>query len=184
MALGADSSWTVEMQEGYDKWLSRVVARTIPDTLPPHDAQAEAKFTSSPSHCEVLQHALSSQTTTEQGAHLPPEIILQILSYLPRTRSSQATLHACALVSRSWYAASVPILYHSPFIIGKNFKLFVTTVCPSINAHVRRSQLADMVRRLDMGKLVHDGSKSLTARLLGRVKGGLEEFVAPQASFA
>ena len=35
-----------------------------------------------------------------------------------------------------------------------------------------------------MSSLVHSGSKSLTARLLGRVKSKLEEFVAPQASFA
>jgi len=35
-----------------------------------------------------------------------------------------------------------------------------------------------------MGELVHDGSKSLTARLLGRLKGSLTEFVAPQASFS
>ena len=35
-----------------------------------------------------------------------------------------------------------------------------------------------------MSSLVHNGSKSLTARLLGRVKTRLEEFVAPQASFA
>jgi len=35
-----------------------------------------------------------------------------------------------------------------------------------------------------MGNLVHQGSRSLTARLLGRVKNNLQEFVAPQASFA
>jgi hypothetical protein len=35
-----------------------------------------------------------------------------------------------------------------------------------------------------MGELVHNASKSLTARLLGRLKGNVEEFVAPQASFA
>lgn len=35
-----------------------------------------------------------------------------------------------------------------------------------------------------MGELVHDGSKSLTARLLGRLKGTLTDFVAPQASFS
>jgi len=34
-----------------------------------------------------------------------------------------------------------------------------------------------------MGELVHNASKSLTARLLGRLKGNIEEFVAPQASF-
>lgn len=31
---------------------------------------------------------------------------------------------------------------------------------------------------------MHEGCKSVTARLLGRVKASLEEFVAPQASFA
>ncbi|KAL8782064.1 MAG: hypothetical protein Q9213_005736 [Squamulea squamosa] len=35
-----------------------------------------------------------------------------------------------------------------------------------------------------MSKLVHDSSKSLTSRLLGRLKDGLDVFVAPQASFA
>ena len=35
-----------------------------------------------------------------------------------------------------------------------------------------------------MGELVHNSSRSLTARLLGRLKGNIEEFVAPQASFA
>ena len=34
-----------------------------------------------------------------------------------------------------------------------------------------------------MSGLVHNGSKSLTARLLGRVKNNLDEFIAPQASF-
>lgn len=35
-----------------------------------------------------------------------------------------------------------------------------------------------------MSELVHNSSKSLTARLLGRLKGNLVEFVAPQSSFA
>jgi len=35
-----------------------------------------------------------------------------------------------------------------------------------------------------MSGLVHDGSKSLTGRLLGRVKENLEELIAPQSSFA
>ena len=35
-----------------------------------------------------------------------------------------------------------------------------------------------------MSRLVHNSSRSLTARLLGRLKPNLEEFVAPQASFA
>lgn len=35
-----------------------------------------------------------------------------------------------------------------------------------------------------MGQLVHDSSKSLTARIIGRLKGSLIEFRAPQASFS
>ena len=35
-----------------------------------------------------------------------------------------------------------------------------------------------------MGELVHNSSRSLTARLLGRLKHNIEAFVAPQASFA
>nr|POE58048.1 f-box protein [Quercus suber] len=41
-----------------------------------------------------------------------------------------------------------------------------------------------MVKELNMASLVHQGSKSLTARILGRVKGNIEVFVAPVASFA
>lgn len=44
--------------------------------------------------------------------------------------------------------------------------------------------MAELVKKLNMGELVHDGSKSLTARLLGRLKGNLTSFVAPQASFS
>lgn len=120
----------------------------------------------------------------ETAVHLPPEIIIHILSYIPRRPSTQSTFYSCCLLSRQWYAAAVHRLYHTPYISGKNFKQFVNTICPSVNAHVRKSDLAELVRRLDMGNLVHDGSKSLTARLLGRVKPMLEEFVAPQASFA
>lgn len=129
--------------------------------------------------------AASTAPPPEQTvAHLPPEIIIHILSYIPRRPSTQSTFYSCCLLSRRWYAAAIHRLYHTPYITGKNFKQFVATICPSVNAHVRKSDLAELVRRLDMGNLVHDGSKSLTARLLGRVKLRLEEFVAPQASFA
>ena len=112
---------------------------------------------------------------------LPQELLQQIFSYLA---TDQKTLHACSLTSSSWYLASVAYLYDNPIITGKNYDAFVRAMCPSVNAHVRRNGLADLVRRLDMSGLVHNGSKSLTSRLLGRVKRGLEEFVAPQASFA
>ena len=112
---------------------------------------------------------------------VPQELLQQIFLYLS---GNQKTLHACSLASRSWYSASVAYLYENPVITGKNYNSFVQASCPSVNAHVRRNGLAELVRRLDMSNLVHNGSKSLTARLLGRVKTGLEEFVAPQASFA
>ncbi|KAI9811506.1 MAG: hypothetical protein M1832_000881 [Thelocarpon impressellum] len=118
---------------------------------------------------------------------LPPEIIIHILSLLPRpstSASAQHTLHSACLVSRAWYASAVPLLYRSPRLSGRNFAAFVATVCPSVNAHVRRSELAGEVRWLDMGALVHDASRSLTARLLGRLKGRLEGLVAPRSSFA
>lgn len=112
---------------------------------------------------------------------LPQELLQQIFSYLSE---DQKALHACSLTSLPWYSASIAYLYQDPTITGKNYDPFVRAICPSVNAHVRQNGLADLVRRLDMSNLVHNGSKSLTARLLGRVKTGLEQFVAPQASFA
>ena len=116
---------------------------------------------------------------------LPSEILEQIFAYISASHNArQSDLHACTLVSRSWYSNSITFLYDDPTISGKNYDAFVRAMCPSVNAHIRTNGLAELVRRLDMSALVHNGSKSLTARLLGRVKGRLEEFVAPQASFA
>ena len=115
---------------------------------------------------------------------LPPETLDSVLFHLTPFPEAQTNLHACSLVSRSWYRSAVVFLYDNPKIIGKNYDAFVKAICPSVNAHIRHNGLSEMVRRLDMSALVHNGSKSLTARLLGRVKGSLEEFVAPQASFA
>lgn len=118
-------------------------------------------------------------------AFLPAEILEQIFAHIAAfDPHHQHTLCNCTLVSRSWYANSIKFLYENPEITGKNFDPFVRAICPSVNAHVRTNGLAELVRRLDMSRLVHNGSKSLTARILGRVKGRLEDFVAPQASFA
>lgn len=113
---------------------------------------------------------------------LPSEVLRNVFVYL--TSIDQQTLYSSALVSRSWYTNSISSLYSSPVIDGKNYDLFVRAICPSVNAHIRTNGLAELVKTLDMSRLVHNGSKSLTARLLGRVKGNLEAFVAPQASFA
>ena len=114
---------------------------------------------------------------------LPLEILNDIISHIPRHHTSQPTLYTCTLISRVWYHASIARLYENPRITGPNYDSFVKAVCPSINANIRKNGLAELVKRLDLGALVHHGSRSLTARLLGRVKNNLEEFVAPQASF-
>ncbi len=120
----------------------------------------------------------------EGFGQLPVELLDEVFSYIFHFSSSQSTLYACGFVSRSWYRASANFLYHSPSISGRNFDQFVRTICPSVNAHVRTNGLSEMVRTLDMSRLVHNGSRSLTGRLLGRLKASLEDFVAPQASFA
>ncbi|KAI4284976.1 MAG: hypothetical protein L6R38_001044 [Xanthoria sp. 2 TBL-2021] len=115
---------------------------------------------------------------------LPIEVLCQVVNYVEFLSSAQRDLWALTLVSRSWYAAAVASLYKKPDISGRNFGLFVRTLCPSINAHIRKTGFSSMVKELNMSKLVHDSSKSLTSRILGRLKDGLEIFVAPQASFA
>ena len=119
-----------------------------------------------------------------RSVFLPDEIILNIISHLKDTTRSQGTLWSCCLVSRQWYSCAVSFLYAHPDLYGKNFDPFVRTICPSINPRIRKSPYSTYVRQLDMGKLVYQGSKSLTARILRRVKDGLEEFIAPRASFA
>lgn len=125
---------------------------------------------------------------------LPVEILVQILSVLSSRafshsklhRDSQTTLHSCVLVSRLWYKLTLEYLYRDPIFTrnSSTFQSFVKTICPSINAHLKKSDCANLVRILDMSRLVHEGSKSLTARMLSRCKMRLEAFVAPQASFA
>ncbi len=163
MALEAQSNWNIEMSQPF---------------RPLQKALSE-KFLRPPSPLLPLTHK-----PKVPKVQLPVEIILQVASHIPRQASDQKTLWSCCLVSRAWYSATVPLLYQRPYLGGWNFQAFVATVCPSKNAHIRRSQLAELVQTLDMGELVHDGSKSLTARLLGRLKGNLIEFVAPQASFS
>ncbi|QSZ32396.1 hypothetical protein DSL72_001970 [Monilinia vaccinii-corymbosi] len=163
MALDAQSNWNVEMSQ--------------PLKLSIRSQNSEPKQAAE-SMVELYRKAPSQEIL------LPLEIISHILSYIPRHADTQSTFYSCTLVSRLWYRASICLLYERPYIGGANFNSFVTTVCPSKNAHIRHSALAPLVRRLDMGGLAHNSSRSLTARLLGRLKGNIVEFVAPQASFA
>ncbi|KAL8692927.1 MAG: hypothetical protein Q9224_003861 [Gallowayella concinna] len=118
-----------------------------------------------------------------QDSRLPTELLFQIVTYVHGFSSAQRDLWAMTIVSRSWYAAAITPLYSKPDISGKNFNLFVRTLCPSINAHIRKTSFSSMVEELDMSSLVHDSSKSLTSRILGRLKDGLQAFIAPQSSF-
>ena len=132
---------------------------------------------------EVSLESVGPRRIEKLTPALPLEIIESILSHISPSDTSQPTLHACTLVSRGWYSAAIGLLYETPRIRGKNYDSFAKSICPSINAHIRKNGLAALVRSLDLSRLVHHGSKSLTARLLGRVKGNIEEFIAPQASF-
>jgi hypothetical protein len=76
------------------------------------------------------------------------------------------------------------MLYEKPFLDGGRFQLFAATVCPPIGTREPKVRLATLVRQLDMGRLVHQSSNSLTARLLGKVKGNLEVLVVPMYSFS
>lgn len=177
MALDLQRNWDVAMAENLDavkrkaaQQMGGIPLRTLSVMDPLKEQSAKA--------IEPEIHH------TRDSVHLPDEIVLEILSYVTRDTSSQTTLAACCLLSRQWYHAAVPVLYARPWIEGKSFDPFVRAICPSINLHVRKSPLSGLIKSLNMGHLVHHGSKSMTARLLGRTKDSLEEFVAPQASFA
>lgn len=132
----------------------------------------------------------------EKRNGLPDEILLHIFAFILRyddrsqarrpftsPPSMQTMLARLCRVNRQWYRIAVPHLYARPWLFGHNFELFVRTICPSWNDGVRRSDLAGLVKELDLRLLVHQGSKSTTARLIGRTKASLEVFRAPRSTF-
>ncbi|OJJ51351.1 hypothetical protein ASPZODRAFT_55894 [Penicilliopsis zonata CBS 506.65] len=124
---------------------------------------------------------------TDHQVHLPTEIVLEIVRFVAANddEDRQGTLYACCLISRQWYSAAVAFLYEDPRLdVGQAFQKFTTTICPSISARRSKLNLGCLVRRLDLGRLVHHSSNSRTARLLGRVKENLEVFIAPRVSFS
>jgi hypothetical protein len=131
-ALDAQSNWNVEMSQ--------------PLRIPIHSKEKEKHRQMPP---PIL---LKSQSSRE--VLLPLEIISYIIAFIPHRLEYQGTFWACALISRSWYSATIATLYDRPWLHGGNFNEFVTTVCPSKNAHIRHSHLAALVKRLDMGELV------------------------------
>lgn len=159
--------WDVEMSQPLKAQVQMIEASS--PTIPPPSTSFDFDETTSSSFREIL---------------LPSEIVAHILGFLPRRLGSQGTLWACTLVSRVWYTSSIALLYEHPYLDGSRFEAFVRTVCPSKNAHIRQSSLSVLVKSLDMSSLVHNSSRSQTARLLGRLKGNIVKFVAPQSSFA
>nr|OQO32668.1 hypothetical protein B0A51_00046 [Rachicladosporium sp. CCFEE 5018] len=168
MALDCRSNWEVQMQ------VRTIQARSINRSTLTHTAVSQ----------EEVSRVVSSPKPPTRPVHLPDEIIIRILEYLAALPDAQTSLASVCLLSRQYYSAAIVFLYRQPILYGKNFDPFTRAICPSINLHVRRSPLSKLVRILDLGRLVHQGSKSVTARLLGRTKEHLEYFRAPQASFA
>lgn len=167
MALDAQRNWTVSMAESLEQVLRSNMDNEVSNPV------------------DTLKgNKIYKPMPATKDIHLPDELLLLIVEHIASTPPSQAALATCCLLSRQWYAVAVPLLYARPWLYGGNFAPFARTLCPSINLAVRHTPLAALLRRLDLSRLVHQGSKSLTARLLGRTKAGLEEFVAPQASFA
>ncbi|KAJ5835083.1 hypothetical protein N7447_001109 [Penicillium robsamsonii] len=133
----------------------------------------------------------SEVMTSRRYVHLPTEVLIHIAGFIFdgwRTLDGpffQVTLQRFCAVSSQWYSAGIEFLYYRPQLDrGNSFSLFTKTVCPSIRSRERKVDLGSLVHVLDLGRLVHHSSNSLTARLLGRVKKNLEKFVAPRVSFA
>lgn len=135
---------------------------------------------------------MSSDTmSSRRYVHLPTEVLIHIASFIydewseDSSYNSQLILRNFCLVSRQWYSAGIGFLYARPQLDqGNSFSLFTNTVCPPVRSRERKVDLGSFVQVLNLGRLVHHSSNSLTARLLGRVKKNLKTFVAPRVSFA
>ncbi|KAF2642978.1 hypothetical protein P280DRAFT_446141 [Massarina eburnea CBS 473.64] len=116
--------------------------------------------------------------------YLPDELLLEILNHIPRDAENQHGLGTFCAVNRQWYDVGIATLYEAPHLWGAHFDLFVRTLCPSINTRIKKSELAGLVKSLNLSYIVHQSTKAVTARMLARTKHSLEVFIAPQASFA
>ncbi|KAJ4346185.1 hypothetical protein N0V95_005601 [Ascochyta clinopodiicola] len=112
------------------------------------------------------------------------ERIVQFWLGLPNIRMCSLFPRDPQRVAPQWYDVAIRPLYASPFLAGRAYDLFVRTICPSVLAHIKPTSLSSLIRVLDLSHIIHQGTKSTTARLLGRTKVGLQIFIAPQASFA
>ncbi|PNS19675.1 F-box protein [Sphaceloma murrayae] len=183
----APHGWTLDRgKKSHDK----SKAKDATDGL---EESAVTEVPSRPAFKRARTTSSAGQGPVREYQHLPDEILLQIIHHLhPETSKfsdyslpeKQRDLHAFSLVNRQWNNIATPVLYYRPYLEGARYDLFTRTLCPSINLNVRKSNVAPYVRDLNLSLLVHQGSKSVTARLLGRTKGTLTSFTAPQASFS
>lgn len=58
------------------------------------------------------------------------------------------------------------------------------TISPSVIERIKPTSLSSLIRILDLSHIIHQGTKSTTARIIGRAKANLQVLIAPQASFA
>lgn len=133
----------------------------------------------------------NATTPTNKPIFIPTEIILQIVSRLDRSlrgHERQRTLYNVCLVSHQWYSAALSFLYSRPRLEkGNAYRKFTDVLCPPAGlprTGMMSKDLGGLVRRLDLSRLVHHSSNSMTARLIGRVKENLEVFIAPAAGFS
>lgn len=141
---------------------------------------------------KIISDNLTLTTTaTNKPIFIPTEIILQIVSRLDRSlrgHERQQTLYNVCLLSHQWYSAALSFLYSRPRLEkGNAYRKFTDVLCPPAGlpkTSMMSKDLGGFVRRLDLSRLVHHSSNSMTARLIGRVKENLEVFIAPAAGFS
>ncbi|KAJ5667105.1 hypothetical protein N7507_002969 [Penicillium longicatenatum] len=98
----------------------------------------------------------------------------------------QNTLYNFCLVSHQWYSVGVELLYRKPSISnGNRFLKFTQSVCPPIKTKNKtKSDRGSMIQVLDLGRLVHQSSNSVTARLLSKASENMVSLTAPRVSFS
>lgn len=172
MALDQQGNWDIQMADN----LAKV-------KLDFHKNKNKSKVDEDTSEQPQQTNSEAIRPWTGEPIYLPSEVVLQIIEYIAYGQDAQRSLASVCLLSRLWHSAGVPYLYRYPDLYGNNFDKFFQAICPSKNLHIRYSRYSNLVKVLDMSRLVHQGSRSTTARMLGRTKESLEEFRAPQASF-
>lgn len=122
---------------------------------------------------------------TYHGAEvvLPAEVIDLIGIHVMQSDQYQSSLASCCLVNRPWYASFISRLYAYPIITQRNFEYFARTLSSPVTKKTKVG-LEQFVKRLDLSSIAYESTKSLTARLLGRVKESLEFFASPAITFS